>query len=221
MSFLDEYCIIFDSEDENKLEYTPIHKEFKKIVEDLIGELLAELGVDQDTFMQACAKAEKNPLHKKIVDQIVAVDNFVAFKKLMCKRNAELNQQAMKLMVDDAVKKEMTKGKEEKKENNLEKEQAEAIKGKVKDKDMEAALKVAQEAERLEEEEFMRKAIEESQKLEEEQKNRYQKEQDEEMEMIQQAIEMSKKEEEARVKKDNNDIQEKIKTSEEKFAEQP
>jgi len=72
--------------------------------------------------MQACAKAEKNPLHKKIVDQIVAVDNFVAFKKLMCKRNAELNQQAMKLMVDDGVKKEMTKGKEEKKEPNLEKE---------------------------------------------------------------------------------------------------
>ena len=32
---------------------------------------------------------------------------------------------------------------------------------------------------------------------------------------------MSKKEEEARVQKDNNDIQEKIKTSEEKFAEQP
>jgi hypothetical protein len=41
--------------------------------------------------MQACAKAEKNQLHKKIVDQIIAVDNFVAFKKLMCKRNAELN----------------------------------------------------------------------------------------------------------------------------------
>ena len=54
----------------------------------------------------------------------MAVDNFVAFKKLMCKRNAELNQQAMKLMVDDGVKKEMTKGKgkEEKKEPNLEKE---------------------------------------------------------------------------------------------------
>lgn len=92
MSFLDEYCIIFDNEDENKLEYTPIHKEFKKMVEDLIGELLAELGVDQDTFMQACAKAEKNPIHKKIVDQLIAVENFVAFKKLMCKRNAELNQ---------------------------------------------------------------------------------------------------------------------------------
>jgi hypothetical protein len=40
--------------------------------------------------------------------------------------------------------------------------------GKIKDKDMQEALRVAQEAERLEEEEFMRKAIEESQRLEQE-----------------------------------------------------
>jgi hypothetical protein len=98
MSFLDEHCIIFDNEDENKLEYTPIHSEFKKIVEDLIGELIAELGVTQEIFMQACSSAEGNPIHKKIVDQIVAVDNFVAFKKLMCKRNAELNKQAMAML---------------------------------------------------------------------------------------------------------------------------
>lgn len=98
MSFLDEHCIIFDNEEENKLEYTPIHSEFKKIVEDLIGELIAELGVTQEIFMQACANAEANPIHKKIVDQIVAVDNFVAFKKLMCKRNAELNKQAMAML---------------------------------------------------------------------------------------------------------------------------
>merc|ERR1712070_908224 len=85
MSFLDEYCIIFDNEDENKLEYTDIHRKFKMLVEELIGELLAELGVSQEIFLQACDKAEKNPIHKKIVDQIVAVDNFVAFKKLMGK----------------------------------------------------------------------------------------------------------------------------------------
>ena len=126
----------------------------------MIGELLAELGVDQDTFMQACAKAEKNPIHKKIVDQIVAVDNFVAFKKLMCKRNAELNQQAMKMMEDKEEKKQEKKASKE----ELEKEQTNAIKagGKVKDKEMQEALRVAQEAERLEEEEFMRKVIEES-----------------------------------------------------------
>jgi hypothetical protein len=68
MSFLDEHCIIFDTEEENKLEYTPIHQDFKSIVEDLIGELIAELGVTQEIFMEACAKADSNPIHKKIVD---------------------------------------------------------------------------------------------------------------------------------------------------------
>ena len=98
MSFLDEHCIIFDNEEENKLEYTPIHNEFKKIVEDLIGELIAELDVTQETFLQACENASGNPIHKKIVDQIMAVDNFMSFKKLMVKRNAELNKQAMAML---------------------------------------------------------------------------------------------------------------------------
>jgi len=48
MSFLDEHCIIFENEDENKLEYTPIHNNFKKLVEDLISNLLAELGVTEE-----------------------------------------------------------------------------------------------------------------------------------------------------------------------------
>ena len=45
MSFIDEHCIVFDSEEENKLEYTQIHALFKKLVEGLLEELMAELGV--------------------------------------------------------------------------------------------------------------------------------------------------------------------------------
>jgi hypothetical protein len=48
MSFIDHYCNQFDNEEENKLEYTDIHKEFKGIVEELICELIAELGVTQE-----------------------------------------------------------------------------------------------------------------------------------------------------------------------------
>ena len=72
-------------------------QEFKKIVEDLLGELMAELGVSDTQFVEACQKAEQNPIHKKIVDQIMAVDNFLAFKKLMVKRNQELNRQAIEM----------------------------------------------------------------------------------------------------------------------------
>lgn len=72
-------------------------QDFKKIVEDLLEELMRELGVSDEQFVEACQKAEKNPVHKKIVDQIMAVDNFLAFKKLMVRRNQELNRQAIEM----------------------------------------------------------------------------------------------------------------------------
>lgn len=67
--------------------------------------------------------------------------------------------------------------------------------GGVKDKEMLEAIRIAQEAERAEEEELLKKAIEESERLENEAKK---KEEEEEAELIRQAIEASAKEEEAR-----------------------
>ena len=87
MGFIDDNCIAFDDEDEHKLEFTKIHNEFKTIVEGLLEELMAELGVSDAQFLEACERAEQNPVHKKIVDQIAAVEDFIAFKKLMVKRN--------------------------------------------------------------------------------------------------------------------------------------
>lgn len=68
-------------------------EDFKALVEGLLQELMSDLGVTDAQFLEACERASKNPVHKKIVDQITAVDNFVAFKKLMIKRNSELNNQ--------------------------------------------------------------------------------------------------------------------------------
>ena len=78
MTFLDEKCVAFDNEEENKLEFTGIHnvsissssykKEFKKIVENLLEELMRELGVTDQQFVDACEKAALNPIHKRIVD---------------------------------------------------------------------------------------------------------------------------------------------------------
>jgi The ARF-like 2 binding protein BART len=38
-------------------------------------------------------------MHARVVDQITAVDNFIAFKKLMIRRNTELNQEALSMML--------------------------------------------------------------------------------------------------------------------------
>ncbi len=117
---------------------------------------MQDLGVTDQQFLDACKKASKNPIHKKIVDQISAVDNFVAFKKLMIKRNQELNQQTLaaeKVLESQAQTIPLkTAGQEPKAVKPAQTEQ----------EAMREALKVAQEIERMEEEEMIRRAIEES-----------------------------------------------------------
>ena len=61
-------------------------------------DLMKELGVTEEQFVEACEKASSNPIHKRIVDQIMAVENFLSFKKLMIKRNTELNLQALEMI---------------------------------------------------------------------------------------------------------------------------
>jgi len=57
MSFLDDQCIAFDGEEENKLEFTSIHNAFKKLVEELLEELMTDLGVTDDQFVKSCETA--------------------------------------------------------------------------------------------------------------------------------------------------------------------
>ena len=52
------------------------------------------------------------------------------------------------------------------------------------DKETQEAIRIAQELDKAEEEEFMKKAIAESQALEEQQKTKQQQEEDEDMKMI-------------------------------------
>lgn len=66
MSFIDEHCIVFDSEEENKLEYTDIHNKFKKLFEGLIDQLLSQIGLDAASFANACEKVSVK-LYKDIV----------------------------------------------------------------------------------------------------------------------------------------------------------
>ncbi len=61
---------------------------------------MAELEITQEMFLEACDKAQSDPRHAKIVQQILAVEDFLTFKKLMAKRNAELNAEALKVMLE-------------------------------------------------------------------------------------------------------------------------
>ena len=76
--------------------------------------LLGEIGINQKQFLTACHDAKKNKNHWKIVKQILLVENFDEFKKIMIKRNKDIERKALSLMLqneENAMKALMNKKK--------------------------------------------------------------------------------------------------------------
>ena len=98
LSFIETKCAVFDDEDENKLEYTQIHKEFKELAEGLIEGMLKELGASNDDFGAAFDKANDTLGFQKVKKIIESIDNFSVFKKMMVKKNSDLNKEAIEML---------------------------------------------------------------------------------------------------------------------------
>lgn len=97
MDFVDEKCDVFTDDDENKLIYTSVHKEFCDHVEALISSNLGELGITNELFLESCEKArEGRDINATVFERLTAMDDFQTFKKIMAKRNAELQVEAMR-----------------------------------------------------------------------------------------------------------------------------
>jgi len=99
LSFIESKCMLFDSEEENKLEYTQIHKEFKELAEGLIEGMIKELGADNEQFGDAFESAQQTQGFKKVSKILESVDSFEIFKKMMLKKNADLNKEAEEILL--------------------------------------------------------------------------------------------------------------------------
>jgi hypothetical protein len=79
MTFIDEHCMYFDDEDENKLEHTTTHDQFRDLVEQLLVQQLAEIGITGEDFAATCEIAclgGGRDVNKMVLDQILAIDDF-------------------------------------------------------------------------------------------------------------------------------------------------
>lgn len=104
--FVDERCIIFSADEENKLEYTICHNEFKDLIDSLLAAHLMELSVTAEQFAHFCRHglAGDAMLHRVLVEQLLSVDDFLTFKAMMVKRNMNFLREAAKRfeLEDDA-----------------------------------------------------------------------------------------------------------------------
>mmetsp|Transcript_46894 Transcript_46894/g.87379 ORF Transcript_46894/g.87379 Transcript_46894/m.87379 type:complete len:487 (-) Transcript_46894:251-1711(-) len=96
MGFIDEACVIFDNDEENKLEYTKIHQDFQKLVDTLISDYLSELGVPPQKFAEIMAKSVNMEMNNFVLTSILTVDDFCQFKAMMVKRNMDLTNEVLK-----------------------------------------------------------------------------------------------------------------------------
>jgi len=97
MDFVDEKCIVFDSEEENKFIYTDIHRDFRDHVEALISSNLGELDISLEKFYESCVKGRHGrDINQAVFERLIAMDDFTTFKRLMVKRNMELQLEALR-----------------------------------------------------------------------------------------------------------------------------
>lgn len=101
--FVDERCVMFDDSEENKLEYTTYHNDFKHLVCDLFASHLLEVSVTPEQFGKFCQSGlgANSHLHHTLVEQLLSVDDFLTFKAMMAKQNADLDREAVLTIVDD------------------------------------------------------------------------------------------------------------------------
>lgn len=111
MSFIEQHCSKFSNEEENKLVYSEIHavifnQKFKEMIDTLLENIRATLGVTSEQLIKVCQIGISTPADKKIFHQIFACDNFLSFKKLMVKRNLELEKERARLADPKKLRKE-------------------------------------------------------------------------------------------------------------------
>ena len=95
-NFIDDNCIVFDSEEENKLAYHEIFNAFREMAESLIEMHLSDVGCTMEEFAELCSTYATTEVGREVTEQILAVDDFVSFKNMMVKRNVELELETMK-----------------------------------------------------------------------------------------------------------------------------
>ena len=65
-------------------------------MESIISSNLAQLDISTDTFYEACQTSRSSrDINRRVFEKIVAMEDFTVFKKIMVKRNMELQYEAM------------------------------------------------------------------------------------------------------------------------------
>lgn len=81
--------------------------------------MISELGISQETFLLVAERGLDDDHDKKYFEQVIKTDDYVYFKELMVKRNTQLEQEALALLITKQRKELKKTGNNEKQEYEL------------------------------------------------------------------------------------------------------
>jgi hypothetical protein len=92
-NFMDGKCLVFGSDEEHELTHD-IFNAYRDMVDSLIERFLSDLGTTKHEFVKLCAEFTTTDVGQGVLEQLLAVDDFVSFKQMMMKRNLEIEAEA-------------------------------------------------------------------------------------------------------------------------------
>ena len=99
--FINNNCSIFIDTEENFFEYEQIFKQFNKLIEDLIEDILHEGKISKEEFQKIVERGRKDIKYKKYFKQLSTFKDYNLFKSMMIKRNNELTTISENKMKED------------------------------------------------------------------------------------------------------------------------
>jgi len=99
-TFVENNCIVFEGAEENMIGHTIIHEKYKELVEGLLENFLADIGIPPDQFaavLEDAADASEGHELESALRVIAAADDFLLFKALMVQKNLDLEMQVRAL----------------------------------------------------------------------------------------------------------------------------
>lgn len=101
--------------------------------------MLVELGATPEQFLECAKKGLAHPEDKVHFEYLISCDNFIYFKGLMIRRNLELEDEALKIMIE----KDKFTGTKSKLFVNVVLEESVKLKGKREEIEMECAIQMS------------------------------------------------------------------------------
>ena len=89
--FLLQHCRSFEDVEENRLEWTALHAQLRDMMEALLEEQLAQLGVSVDDFVGRLAACPASRAGNDLLETVLAMDDFASFKQHMLRLKRDLD----------------------------------------------------------------------------------------------------------------------------------